>query len=190
MLADALAQYLVWKQWRRWFLVSGSHPEDKLYADALRRAAKRFGARIVQEKVFEDTGGARRTDSGVVQIQRQLPVFTQGAATYDVLIAADENDVFCRLSAVPDLGRAAGGRLRRSHPDKLGSFSRSMGRGADAGAVHEAVLTANDRTRHASLVGGTHDRRECSANAFERCQAMFGFLKSPISLSPHSRDSG
>jgi ABC transporter substrate binding protein (PQQ-dependent alcohol dehydrogenase system) len=94
MLADALAQYLVWKQWRRWFLVVGSHPEDKLYADALRRAAKRFGARIVQEKVFEDTGGARRTDSGVVQIQRQLPVFTQGAPAYDVLVAVDESDVF------------------------------------------------------------------------------------------------
>src|SRR5215208_6575389 len=94
MLADALAQYLVWKQWRRWFLISGSHPEDKLYADALRRAAKRFGARIVQEKVFEDTGGARRTDSGVVQIQRQLPVFTQGAPAYDVLVAADESEVF------------------------------------------------------------------------------------------------
>src|SRR5262249_53400447 len=71
MLADALAQYLVWKQWRRWLLVVGSHTEDKLYGDALRRSAKRFGARIVQEKVFEDTGGARRTDSGVVQIQRQ-----------------------------------------------------------------------------------------------------------------------
>ncbi|HEY7663478.1 MAG TPA: ABC transporter substrate-binding protein [Xanthobacteraceae bacterium] len=94
MLADALAQYLIWKQWRRWFLVVGSHPEDKLYGDALRRAAKRFGARIVQEKVFEDTGGARRTDSGVVQIQRQLPVFTQGAPAYDVLVAADESDVF------------------------------------------------------------------------------------------------
>jgi ABC transporter substrate binding protein (PQQ-dependent alcohol dehydrogenase system) len=94
MLADGLAQYLVWKQWRRWFLVVGSHPEDKLYADALRRTAKRFGARIVQEKVFEDTGGARRTDSGVVQIQRQLPVFTQGAPAYDVLVAADESDVF------------------------------------------------------------------------------------------------
>jgi ABC transporter substrate binding protein (PQQ-dependent alcohol dehydrogenase system) len=94
MLADALAQYLVWKQWRRWLLVVGSHPADKLYGDALRRAAKRFGARIVQEKVFEDTGGARRTDSGVVQIQRQLPVFTQGAPAYDVLVAADESEVF------------------------------------------------------------------------------------------------
>src|SRR4029077_14965496 len=94
MLADALAQYLVWKQWRRWLLVVGSHAEDKLYGDALRRSAKRFGARIVQDKVFEDTGGARRTDSGVVQIQRQLPVFTQGAAAYDVLVAADESEVF------------------------------------------------------------------------------------------------
>src|SRR5262249_19577272 len=94
MLADALAQYLVWKQWRRWFLVVGSHPEDQLYGDALRRAAKRFGARIVQEKVFEDTGGARRTDSGVTQIQRQLAVFTQGAPAYDVLVAADESEVF------------------------------------------------------------------------------------------------
>jgi ABC transporter substrate binding protein (PQQ-dependent alcohol dehydrogenase system) len=94
MLADGLAQYLVWKQWRQWLLVVGSHAEDRLYADALRRAAKRFGARIVQEKVFEDTEGARRTDSGVVQIQRQLPVFTQVTTAYDVLVAADESEVF------------------------------------------------------------------------------------------------
>ncbi len=94
MLADALAQYLVWKQWRKWLLVVGSHPQDQRYGDALRRAAKRFGGRIVQEKVFEDTGGARRTDSGVAQIQRQLPAFTQGAPAYDVLVAADESEVF------------------------------------------------------------------------------------------------
>src|ERR1700751_5379003 len=42
MLADGLAQYLVWKQWRKWLLVVGSHDADRLYADALRRAAKRF----------------------------------------------------------------------------------------------------------------------------------------------------
>jgi len=94
MLADGLAQYLVWKQWRRWLLVVGSHDNDKLYADALRRAAGRFGAKVVQERVFEDTGGARRTDSGIVQIQRQIPVFTQQAPAYDVLVAADESEVF------------------------------------------------------------------------------------------------
>src|SRR5216684_8330083 len=94
MLADGLAQYLVWKQWKRWMLVVGSHEEDKLFAEALRRAAARFGAKIVQERVFEDSGGARRTDSGVTLIQRQMPVFTQQAPTYDVLIAADESEVF------------------------------------------------------------------------------------------------
>jgi ABC transporter substrate binding protein (PQQ-dependent alcohol dehydrogenase system) len=94
MLADALGQYLVWKQWKRWLLVVGSHDEDKLYADALRRAATRFGAKIVQERTFEDTGGARRTDSGVTLIQRQMPVFTQQAPAYDVLVAADESEVF------------------------------------------------------------------------------------------------
>ncbi|MGA7611936.1 MAG: ABC transporter substrate-binding protein, partial [Xanthobacteraceae bacterium] len=94
MLADALAQYLVWKQWRRWFLVVGSHETDKLFADALRRAARRFGAKIVEERVFEDTGGSRRSDTGVVQTQRQIPVFTQQAPAYDVLVAADESEVF------------------------------------------------------------------------------------------------
>jgi ABC transporter substrate binding protein (PQQ-dependent alcohol dehydrogenase system) len=94
MLADGLAQYLVWKKWRRWLFVVGSHPNDKLFADALRRAATRFGAKIVQERVFEDTGGARRTDSGITQIQRQIPLFTQSAPDYDVLVAADESEVF------------------------------------------------------------------------------------------------
>ena len=94
MLADGLAQYLVWKRWRRWLLVLGSHDSDKLYADALRRAAGRFGAKIVQERVFADSGGARRTDSGLVQIQSQIPLFTQSAPDYDVLVAADESQVF------------------------------------------------------------------------------------------------
>ena len=94
MLADGLAQYLVFKRWLRWLLVVGSHEPDKLFAGALRRAAGRFGAKIVEERVFEDTGGARRTDSGLVQIQRQIPLFTQGASAYDVLVAADESEVF------------------------------------------------------------------------------------------------
>jgi ABC transporter substrate binding protein (PQQ-dependent alcohol dehydrogenase system) len=94
MLADGLAQYLVWKQWKRWLLVAGSHDDDKLFAEALRRSAARFGARIVQERVFEDSGGARRTDSGVTLIQRQMPVFTQSAPAYDILVAADESEVF------------------------------------------------------------------------------------------------
>ena len=94
MLADGLAQYLVWKKWVRWLLVVGSHKRDQLYAEAIKRAAQRFGAKIVQQRVFKDTGGARRSDSGVVQIQQQIPVFTQEAPDYDVLVAADESQVF------------------------------------------------------------------------------------------------
>jgi len=94
MLADGLAQYLVWKQWKRWLLMKGSHPQDELYAEALRRAARKFGAKIVDERVYEDTGGGRRSDSGSVQTQRLMPVATQNAPAYDVLVAADESDVF------------------------------------------------------------------------------------------------
>jgi ABC transporter substrate binding protein (PQQ-dependent alcohol dehydrogenase system) len=43
MLADGLAQYLVWKQWKRWFLIKGSHPEDGLYAGRIPEACKRKG---------------------------------------------------------------------------------------------------------------------------------------------------
>lgn len=94
MLADALAQFLMWKKWPRWFLVKGSHPEDADLAAAYTRAATKFGAKIVEERVFEDTGGARRTDSGHVQVQAQLPVFTQRAPDYDILITADDAGIF------------------------------------------------------------------------------------------------
>jgi ABC transporter substrate binding protein (PQQ-dependent alcohol dehydrogenase system) len=94
MLADGLAQYLVWKKWTRWLLIKGSHPEDELLAAAYRASAKKFGAKIVEERIYEDTGGGRRSDSGSVQTQRQMPVLTQGAPAYDVLIAADESQVF------------------------------------------------------------------------------------------------
>ena len=94
MLADALAQYLVWKKWPRWLLMVGSHPDDVALGDAYRRAAKRFGARIVDARTYKDTGGARETDSGLAETQAQIPVLTQGAPDYDVVVAADENQVF------------------------------------------------------------------------------------------------
>lgn len=94
MLTDALAQYLVWKQWRRWLLIKGSHPDDELLAQAYRNSARKFGAKIVEERVYEDTGGGRRSDSGSVQTQRQIPTLTQNAPAYDVIVAADESEVF------------------------------------------------------------------------------------------------
>ncbi|WP_410218270.1 ABC transporter substrate-binding protein [Paracoccus sp. (in: a-proteobacteria)] len=94
MLADSLSQFLMWKNWTRWFLIEGSHPRDKAMGEAYRRSAAKFGAQIVEEREYEDTGGARRTDSGHVQVQAQMPVFTQRAAQHDIVVTADEADVF------------------------------------------------------------------------------------------------
>ena len=93
-IADGLAQYMVWKKWNEWMLVFGSHPDDALKADAYRRAAKKFGVKIVEERLFEDTGGSRRTDSGHVLVQKQIPVFMQRADDHDVVVVADESQVF------------------------------------------------------------------------------------------------
>jgi ABC transporter substrate binding protein (PQQ-dependent alcohol dehydrogenase system) len=94
MLADGLAQYLVWKQWRRWFLVRGTGRDDEALAEALRRAAKRFGGKIVEERAFTVDTGGRRSDGGYEQIQQQIPSFTQNAPAYDVLLVADEGEQF------------------------------------------------------------------------------------------------
>lgn len=87
MRADALAQYLSKKKWTRWFLVVGTHPEDVLYAQALRRAAKKFGLYIVMEKVWNYRFDERRTP------ESEVPVFTQGEE-YDVIVIADEQRLF------------------------------------------------------------------------------------------------
>jgi len=94
MLADALAQYLVWKKWQRWLVAKGTYPEDEDYLEAVRRSAKRFGATIVEEREYKATQQARRSDTGQQLIQLQMPVFTQGAPSHDVLIVADRRGIF------------------------------------------------------------------------------------------------
>ena len=94
MLADALAQYLMWKRWTNWLLVLGTGEDDKLFADAVRRAAAKFSATIVEERVFDAAPGARRSESGHAQIQKQMPVFTQNVPDYDVLVVSDVRDAF------------------------------------------------------------------------------------------------
>ncbi len=94
MKADALAQFLVLKKWRSWFLVHGNKAEDLAFAESLRRAAKKFSAKIVEEREFAEEASSSRTDSGHAQIQKQMPVFTQGAPDHDILMVADEADIF------------------------------------------------------------------------------------------------
>lgn len=93
-LADALAQYLVWKRWPNWLMVVGPSPKDQLLADAYRRAAKKFGAKIVEERQFKVDTGNRRADGGFEQIQQQIPQFMQGAKDHDVVVVIDEDQVY------------------------------------------------------------------------------------------------
>lgn len=95
MRADALVQFLVWKKWNELFLLAGSTEGDQAYAAALRRAIDKFGAELVAEESYAYDPIARRTDSGHIQVQRQMPLATQGAGDdYDVLLAVDENEIF------------------------------------------------------------------------------------------------
>ncbi|MBE0505636.1 MAG: ABC transporter substrate-binding protein [Marinospirillum sp.] len=87
MLTDAMAQWLVSRRWRKWLLITGQQPEDRAYAAAVRRAANRFGARIIEEKAWSFDTDLRRT------AQQELPIFTR-ASDYDVVIVADEQGHF------------------------------------------------------------------------------------------------
>ncbi len=82
MKADALAQYLVTKNWKKWFLIVGRRQSDRGFADAVHYSAKKFGGKVVKEKVWDYGPDARRT------AQADVPVFTQ-KIDYDVLIVAD-----------------------------------------------------------------------------------------------------
>src|SRR3546814_16266142 len=90
MRADALVQFLVWKKWTDLFLLAGDTAGDQAYAEALHRAAKKFGAEIVAEESYAYDPIARRTDSGHIQVQSPLPLATQGAGdAYDPQAATD-----------------------------------------------------------------------------------------------------
>ncbi|BBL72185.1 ABC transporter substrate-binding protein [Methylogaea oryzae] len=83
MRADALAQYSHFKRWKEWFLVVGPTEEDKLLAAAYKRAAKKFGVKIVEERAWSHDYDARRT------AQSEVASFTQDV-DYDILVVADE----------------------------------------------------------------------------------------------------
>ncbi|MCH9699301.1 MAG: ABC transporter substrate-binding protein [Gammaproteobacteria bacterium] len=87
MRADALGQYFVGKRWTRWLLVSGQTERDQLFAAAIKRTARRFNIKIVEQRTWKHSYDARRT------AQKEIPVFTQGV-DYDVLIVADEDNQF------------------------------------------------------------------------------------------------
>lgn len=94
MLTDALAQYIAWKRWANWVVITGPSAEDKAYAAALKRSIQRFGMKIAEEREFKYDPGSRRSDGGFEQIQQQIPSFTQKLPPHDVIGVADEGELF------------------------------------------------------------------------------------------------
>lgn len=88
MLADALVQFLAFKRWSRILLLTGPAPGDALYAEALKRSAKKFGARIVAESRYDPQGGDVR-DTAL----REFALPTRGPE-HDVVAVADEAGAF------------------------------------------------------------------------------------------------
>ena len=102
MLADALAQYLVKMGWTDWLLIHGSTDADIAYRDAVTRAAKRFGGNIVDVREYIDVSGGRRDSVGPIppakpHKEANASNNVVGPADYDVIMVADENQLFAPL---------------------------------------------------------------------------------------------
>lgn len=94
MRADALGQYLAHKSWKRWFVLTGVAPEDRSFALAVRRSARRLGATIVAEKSYQYKNDPDSESGSREQLQAQLPGATHVPADYDVLWVIDTSDAF------------------------------------------------------------------------------------------------
>lgn len=82
MLYDGLMQFLVKRNFKKIFIIEGQTIKDKNIVYAIKRAAKKFGAKIVKEKVWNNNSDIRR------KAEDELPAFTQGD-DYDVIVTAD-----------------------------------------------------------------------------------------------------
>ena len=90
MRSDALLQFARTKRWDKLALISGTHPDDVSFAEALKRSAAKFGMKIGAEKTWAFDADMRRNAA------QEVPLFTQELGKYDLLLLADEIDDFGR----------------------------------------------------------------------------------------------
>lgn len=90
MRTDALMQFFLFKRWPRLAMIEGTYPEDKAFAAALNRSAKKFGLEIGATKTWAFDADMRRNAAA------EVPLFTQDLRDHDVLLVADEADDFGR----------------------------------------------------------------------------------------------
>lgn len=82
MLYDGLVQFLVKRNFKNIFLVSGKNHKDLEITKDIKRAVKKFGAKIVKEKTWENNSDIRR------KANAEFPSFTQ-ANDYDLILLSD-----------------------------------------------------------------------------------------------------
>ncbi len=88
MKSDALAQWLLYRRLNKVLLVSGKKPADIELASSFKRSAKRFGLKIITEKLWDFNTDLRRST------QQEIPLFTQTSREYDVIYVADKSKDF------------------------------------------------------------------------------------------------
>ncbi|MBB5722363.1 ABC transporter substrate binding protein (PQQ-dependent alcohol dehydrogenase system) [Loktanella ponticola] len=90
MRTDALAQFFLTRRWDDLVMITGRHPQDVSYAEAMRSSLIKFGLELSSEKTWEFDADMRRAAS------QEIPLFTQDLGDYDVMILADELHDFGR----------------------------------------------------------------------------------------------
>jgi ABC transporter substrate binding protein (PQQ-dependent alcohol dehydrogenase system) len=88
MKSDALAQWLLYRRLNKVLLIRGDKPEDIALSKSFKRSAKRYGLKVISEKVWNFNTDLRRS------AQQEIPLFTQTSKDYDVVYVADQTKDF------------------------------------------------------------------------------------------------
>jgi len=134
MMADATAQFLTAHKWTRVLLLTSTAAADAARISATRQAIKRYGIKVVADKIFKLSNDPRERELGNVAL------LTAGIDA-DVVWVVDADGEFAR--DVPyrvNLPRA-GGRQRRTGGRSLANFM-----GALRCAAIVAALQKNDKS--------------------------------------------
>ncbi len=136
-------QYLVWKKWPHWFLVA--RPEPRRTSSTPRPCGAPPSAsapRSSRSARSPTSRGSRRTDGGFEQVQQQIPTFTQSAPDHDVLVVADEGNLFGDYFPYRTWDRAPRRRHRRPRRRRAGTRPSSCGAARSSRTASSASPTA------------------------------------------------
>lgn len=203
MLADALAQYLVSKRWRKVLVLKGPSQEDAAMAAAFTRSARKFGAEIVATKDFVLGHDPRQRDQNNIALLTSTP-------SHDVVLLADSDGEFGRYvpyqTSLPRPVVGSEGLIasawhwtweRYGAPQLNQRFDRRAQRRMQSGdwaawAAVKAIVEAAARTRSPDAKAVTDYLRGASftLDAYKGTPASFrpwnNQLRQPILLHTHN----